>query len=89
MLFQSSAQWHDARKISLVFGPSIIMSTWSRPVLVLLCGLLLLTVSIAVLNTLVPLWLTHDALPTWQVGMVSSSYYCGNLLGTLIAGWVI
>lgn len=66
-----------------------IMSTWSRPVLVLLCGLLLLTVSIAVLNTLVPLWLTHDALPTWQVGMVSSSYYCGNLLGTLIAGWII
>ncbi|AUX72272.1 MFS transporter [Erwinia pyrifoliae] len=65
------------------------MFTWSRPVLVLLCGLLLLTVSIAVLNTLVPLWLTHDALPTWQVGIVSSSYYCGNLLGTLIAGWVI
>lgn len=65
------------------------MSTWSRPVIVLLCGLLLMTVSIAVLNTLVPLWLTHDALPTWQVGMVSSSYYCGNLLGTLIAGWTI
>lgn len=65
------------------------MSTWSRPVIVLLCGLLLMTVSIAVLNTLVPLWLTHDAMPTWQVGMVSSSYYCGNLLGTLIAGWVI
>lgn len=65
------------------------MSTWSRPVLVLLCGLLLLTVSIAVLNTLVPLWLTHDALPTWQVGVVSSSYYCGNLMGTLIAGWMI
>lgn len=59
------------------------------PVIVLLCGLLLMTVSIAVLNTLVPLWLTHDALPTWQVGMVSSSYYCGNLLGTLIAGWTI
>ncbi|CCG86805.1 MFS transporter [Erwinia piriflorinigrans] len=65
------------------------MSTWSRPVRVLLCGLLLLTVSIAVLNTLVPLWMTHDALPTWQVGIVSSSYYCGNLLGTLTAGWVI
>ncbi|MTD26621.1 MFS transporter [Erwinia sorbitola] len=65
------------------------MSIWSRPVLVLLCGLLLLTVSIAVLNTLVPLWLTHDALPTWQVGIVSSSYYCGNLLGTLVAGWLI
>lgn len=65
------------------------MSTWSRPVLVLLCGLLLLTVSIAVLNTLVPLWMTHDDLPTWQVGIVSSSYYAGNLLGTLAAGWVI
>ena len=65
------------------------MSTWSRPVLLLLCGLLLLTVSIAVLNTLVPLWLTHDALPTWQVGMVSSSYYTGNLAGTLLAGWLI
>lgn len=65
------------------------MSIWSRPVIVLLCGLLLLTVSIAALNTLVPLWLTHDSLPTWQIGVVSSSYYCGNLLGTLIAGWLI
>ncbi|ERK18495.1 putative MFS-type transporter protein YcaD [Pantoea sp. AS-PWVM4] len=41
------------------------------------------------LNTLVPLWLTHDQLPTWQVGMVSSSYYTGNLAGTLLAGWLI
>ncbi|WP_026111886.1 MFS transporter [Winslowiella toletana] len=65
------------------------MSTWSRPVILLLCGLLLLTVSIAVLNTLVPLWLTHDRLPTWQVGLVSSSYFTGNLLGTLLAGWLI
>lgn len=65
------------------------MSTWSRPVVLLLCGLLLLTVSIAVLNTLVPLWLTHDSLPTWQVGLVSSSYYTGNLIGTLLAGWLI
>ncbi|MCU5775011.1 MFS transporter [Erwiniaceae bacterium BAC15a-03b] len=65
------------------------MSTWSRPVILLLCGLLLLTVSIAVLNTLVPLWLTHDRLPTWQVGLVSSSYFTGNLLGTLGAGWLI
>lgn len=65
------------------------MSIWSRPVIVLLCGLLLLTISIAALNTLVPLWLTHDALPTWQIGVVSSSYYCGNLLGTLIAGLLI
>lgn len=65
------------------------MSTWSRPVIMLLCGLMLLTVSIAVLNTLVPLWLTHDSLPTWQVGLVSSSYFTGNLLGTLMAGWLI
>ena len=55
----------------------------------LLCGLLLLTVSIAVLNTLVPLWLTHAQLPTWQVGVVSSSYFTGNLLGTLVAGKLI
>ncbi|MGO3397729.1 MAG: MFS transporter, partial [Serratia proteamaculans] len=65
------------------------MSAYSRPVLLLLCGLLLLTVSIAVLNTLVPLWLTHAQLSTWQVGMVSSSYFTGNLVGTLIAGKLI
>ncbi|WP_426711910.1 MFS transporter [Cronobacter muytjensii] len=65
------------------------MSTYTRPVLLLLCGLLLLTLAIAVLNTLVPLWLAHDNLPTWQVGMVSSSYFTGNLLGTLITGALI
>ncbi|NIF20698.1 MFS transporter [Candidatus Pantoea multigeneris] len=65
------------------------MSTWTRPVLLLLCGLMLLTVSIAVLNTLVPLWLTHDQSATWQIGMVSSSYFTGNLLGTIIAGMLI
>lgn len=65
------------------------MTTYSRPVLLLLCGLLLLTLAIAVLNTLVPLWLAHDQLPTWQVGMVGSAYFCGNLLGTLLAGALI
>ena len=65
------------------------MSTYTRPVLLLLCGLLLLTLAIAVLNTLVPLWLAHEHLPTWQVGMVSSSYFTGNLLGTLLAGKLI
>ncbi|MGL4723624.1 MAG: MFS transporter [Scandinavium sp.] len=65
------------------------MSTYSRPVLLLLCGLLLLTLAIAVLNTLVPLWLAHDHLPTWQVGMVSSSYFTGNLVGTLLCGRLI
>ncbi|MGG5215409.1 MULTISPECIES: MFS transporter [Rahnella] len=65
------------------------MSAYSRPVSLLLCGLLLLTISIAVLNTLVPLWLSHEQLPTWQVGLVSSSYFTGNLLGTLLAGGLI
>jgi UMF2 family putative MFS family transporter len=58
-------------------------------VLLLLCGLLLLTLAIAVLNTLVPLWLAHENMPTWQVGMVGSSYFTGNLLGTLLTGRVI
>ncbi|KNC91066.1 MFS transporter [Trabulsiella odontotermitis] len=65
------------------------MSTYSRPVLLLLCGLLLLTLAIAVLNTLVPLWLAHENLPTWQVGMVGSSYFTGNLVGTLLTGRLI
>ena len=65
------------------------MTTYTRPVLLLLCGLLLLTLAIAVLNTLVPLWLPHENLPTWQVGMVSSSFFTGNLLGTLLTGSLI
>ena len=65
------------------------MSAWSRPVLLLLSGLLLLTIAVAVLNTLVPLWLSHDQFATWQVGVVSSAYFTGNLLGTVIAGRVI
>jgi len=65
------------------------MTTYTRPVLLLLCGLLLLTLAIAVLNTLVPLWLAHENLPTWQGGMVSSSFFTGNLLGTLMTGSLI
>ncbi|QCC92946.1 MFS transporter [Enterobacter cloacae] len=65
------------------------MTIYTRPVLLLLCGLLLLTLAIAVLNTLVPLWLAHENLPTWQVGMVSSSFFAGNLLGTLMTGSLI
>lgn len=65
------------------------MTIYTRPVQMLLCGLLLLTLAIAVLNTLVPLWLAHENMPTWQVGMVGSSYFTGNLVGTLLAGWVI
>ncbi|MEH2920188.1 MFS transporter [Samsonia erythrinae] len=65
------------------------MSAYSRPVLLLLCGLLLLTICIAVLNTLVPLWLSNQSLPVWLVGLVGSSYFGGNLAGTLIAGKLI
>ncbi|QWA12710.1 MFS transporter [Sodalis ligni] len=65
------------------------MSVYSRPVVMLLTGLLSLTVSIAVLNTLVPLWLSHESLPTWQIGLVGSSYFTGNLVGTLLAGTLI
>ncbi len=65
------------------------MNTYTRPVQLLLCGLLLLTLAIAVLNTLVPLWLAHENLPTWQVGMVGSSYFTGNLVGTLLTGRLI
>ncbi|WP_312269015.1 MFS transporter [Pseudescherichia sp.] len=65
------------------------MPIYTRPVLLLLCGLLLLTLSIATLNTLVPLWLAHENLPTWQVGMVGSAFFTGNLLGTLLCGRLI
>ncbi|MGL4201564.1 MAG: MFS transporter, partial [Enterobacter roggenkampii] len=33
--------------------------------------------------------LAHENLPTWQVGMVSSSFFTGNLLGTLVTGSLI
>ncbi len=62
------------------------MSTYTRPVMLLLSGLLLLTLAIAVLNTLVPLWLAQEHMSTWQVGVVSSSYFTGNLVGTLLTG---
>ena len=65
------------------------MSAFNRPVLLLLAGLLLFTTSMAVLNTLVPLWLIHESLTTRQVGIVGSSYFGGNLLGTLVAGFCI
>lgn len=65
------------------------MATYTRPILLLLCGLMLLTLVIAVLNTLVPLWLAHENLPTWQVGIVSSSYFTGNLVGAMVTGAVI
>lgn len=65
------------------------MATYTRPILLLLCGLMLLTLVIAVLNTLVPLWLAHEDLATWQVGIVSSAYFSGNLVGAMLTGSLI
>lgn len=65
------------------------MPAFSRPVLLLLCGLMLLTACIAILNTLVPLWLNYQQASVWQVGVVGSSYFTGNLVGTMIAGRLI
>lgn len=65
------------------------MPTYTRPIKLLLCGLMLLTLVIAVLNTLVPLWLAHENLPVWQVGIVSSAYFTGNLVGAMVTGGVI
>ncbi|KAA9001094.1 MFS transporter [Affinibrenneria salicis] len=66
-----------------------MVASYSRPVLLLLSGLLLLTIAISVLNTLVPLWLNDQQLPVWQVGLVGSSWFGGNLVGTLLAGRII
>ena len=66
------------------------MSTYTRPVMLLLSGLLLLTLAIAVLNTLVPLWLAQEHMSTWQVVALSAHpYFTGNLVGTLLTGYVI
>lgn len=62
---------------------------FSRPVVLLLLGLLLLTISIAVQNTLVPLWLTKAQVSTAGIGGVTSLYFVGNLVGTLLAGRLI
>lgn len=64
------------------------MTIYTRPVLLLLCGLLLLTTAIAVLNTLVPLWLAHENLPT-AGGYGQLVLFTGNLLGTLMTGSLI
>ncbi len=77
------------RTISYFFTVFLSMPTYTRPIKLLLCGLMLLTLVIAVLNTLVPLWLAHEDLPVWQVGLVSSAYFTGNLAGAMVAGGVI
>lgn len=65
------------------------MSIYTRPVQMLLCGLLLLTLVIAVLNTLVPLWLAHENMPTGRSEWWARPISPVTLVGTLLAGWVI
>ena len=47
------------------------MAAFSRSVIFLLVSLLAFTVAMAMLNTLVPLWLTHEGLATLPIGIVS------------------
>ncbi|WP_392561667.1 MFS transporter [Orbus sturtevantii] len=56
---------------------------------ILLTSLLFVTISLSALNTQVPLWLVHNQFPVWQIGMVGSSYFIGNLVGTIVANWII
>lgn len=56
---------------------------------ILLISLLFVTIALSTLNTQVPLWLVHNDFPVWQIGLVGSSYFVGNLLGTIIANWLI
>lgn len=56
---------------------------------ILLSSLLFVTIAISALNTQTPLWLVHYHFPVWQIGLVGSSYFVGNLVGTLMANWMI
>ncbi len=71
------------------FAPHRFMKSLIHQVVLLLAGLLFLTTVFATLNTIVPLWLSHDSIPTWLIGMVSASFFVGNLAGTLLAGEMI
>lgn len=56
---------------------------------ILLISLLFVTISLSSLNTQTPLWLTKYHFSVWQVGIVGSSYFIGNLVGALVANWLI
>lgn len=56
---------------------------------ILLVSLLFVTISLSSLNTQTPLWLTKYHFSVWQVGIVGSSYFVGNLVGALVANWLI
>lgn len=65
------------------------MSRRSYSFPLLLVSLVFVTISLSTLNTQVPLWLKHNQSSMVQIGIVGSSYFIGNLVGTLIANWLI
>lgn len=56
---------------------------------ILLTSLLFVTISLSALNTQVPLWLVGYQFSLGQIGLVGSSYFTGNLIGTIMANWFI
>jgi MFS transporter, UMF2 family, putative MFS family transporter protein len=56
---------------------------------ILLASLLFVTISLSALNTQVPLWLVRNEFSLGQIGFVGSSYFTGNLIGTIFANWFI
>lgn len=56
---------------------------------ILLTSLLFVTISLSALNTQVPLWLVGHQFSLGQIGLVGSSYFTGNLIGTIMANWFI
>lgn len=64
-----------------------MIRTYSFPIL--LVSLLFVAISLSALNTQTPLWLVDANVAMWQIGMVGTSYFIGNLVGTLIANWFI
>lgn len=64
-----------------------MVRSYSFPILLL--SLLFVTISLSALNTQTPLWLDDAHFAVWQQGIVGSSYFVGNLVGTLLANWFI
>ncbi|VDZ79787.1 transport protein [Salmonella bongori] len=65
------------------------MSTYTRPVMLFAVRATFVDPGDCRIEYACPLWLAQADLPTWQVGMVSSSYFTGNLVGTLFTGYLI
>lgn len=65
------------------------MLPFSRSIACLLAGLLLMTVALAMMNTMVPLWLSGAGVATSTAGYVGALFFCGTLAGTVSAGRLI